>query len=216
MLQLFKNRDLINTGQLLEILDQNLSPRLKARGLLWNGSYLWFDGFRNSVRRVFGYSLLKGGQGTFTWGVCLDFIPTLSGNNLRLHRTDKSVKLQLFEWTDEYAASFNKNSDDKSESNVTHWGAYNAKQSVKKLMDKYEARIFKWFDAAYTLEDVIKIAEYQVAEGKIYKFHNPDPQWILAFLYAKTKEHQKAIEIIHMLDIDETLKPQLIQKVKKL
>jgi hypothetical protein len=101
-------------------LDEIISPKIINRGLVWNGNYLWFSQPQNSIRHVFKYSKLKGETGTFEWGVCIDFVPTIFLNKLRFHRTDKSVQLLLFERTNEYSNSFFCRNFDGGI--TTHWG----------------------------------------------------------------------------------------------
>jgi hypothetical protein len=120
MINIFQNRKLINSVTLREILDEIISPKIINRGLVWNGNYLWFSQPQNSIRHVFKYSKLKGETGTFEWGVCIDFVPTIFLNKLRFHRTDKSVQLLLFERTNEYSNSFFCRNFDGGI--TTHWG----------------------------------------------------------------------------------------------
>ena len=106
MRNFFQNKELIDSQTIGDILNEIISPRLAKRGLMWNGKDLWFDQTQNSIRQVFKYSKLKGETGTFVWGVCLDFVPTIVSDKLKFHRTGKSIQPHLFEWTDEYSSSF--------------------------------------------------------------------------------------------------------------
>lgn len=194
-------------------MDKVISPRLKKCGLVWNGNYLWFDQPQNSIRCVFYYTLLKGEQGTFTWGVCPDFIPTITtSNKLKFHRTDKSVTPLLFDWPNEYANSFF--GGNLKNGVTTHWGKKDAEQSIKDLMDRYENQIFNWFKTASSLEGLIQISERQVKAGKSYNLHNPSPKLILAFLYSKASQKDRAIQMIEVLNIDQLLKQDLILRIE--
>ena len=213
MINFFQNTELVDSHTVGQILNEIISPRLSNRGLIRNEKYLWFDQPKNSVRQVFGYSRLKGETGTFVWGVCFDFVPTISANKLKFHRTDKSVTQQLFEWTDEYSNSF---SGGRLEGGITtHWGKRETKNSIICLFDKYEQKINKWFDRASTFENLIDIAEQQIKTGKSYNLHSPDQRIVLAFLQAKTNQLDNATRTINKLTIDGSLKELLLKQICK-
>ena len=211
MLSFFKSdNSLIDKQTLRQILDKVISPRLKKQGLVWDGDYLWFDQPQNSIRRVFKYTLLKGEMGTFAWGICLDFIPTIaSSNTLQFHRTDKSVVPILFEWPDEYANSFS--GGDLKGGVTTHWGNWKAERSIKALIDRYENRVSRFFEEAMSLEDIVQVAERQIAIGKSYNLHSPNPKLALAFLYGKISQLDKAAHMIDLLNLDQPLKGELLR-----
>ena len=213
MMNLFQNTELVDSNTIGLFLDEIISPRLSKRGLFWNSKYLWFDQPKNSVRQVFGYSRLKGETGTFVWGVCIDFVLTISSNKLKFHRTDKSVTQHLFEWTDEYSNSF---FGGKLDGGITtHWGKRETKNSIHRLFDKYEQKINKWFDRASTFENLIDIAEQQIKTGKSYNLHSPDQRLVLAFLQAKTHQLDKATKTINQLALDDNLKELLVKQISK-
>jgi len=213
MMNFLRNTELVDSHTVGQILDEIISPRFCNRGLVWNGKYLWFDQPKNSIRQVFGYSRLKGETGTFVWGVCLDFVPTISSNKLKFHRTDKSVTQHLFEWTDEYSNSFIGGQLDGGI--TTHWGNQGTKNSIHHLFDKYEQKINKWFDRASTFEHLIDIAEQQIKTRKSYNFHSPDQRLVLAFLQAKSNQFSNATKTIDLLNIDDSLKQLLLNQISK-
>lgn len=210
----FKEHKLpIHKQTLRDILNRVISPRLKKCGLVWNADYLWFDQPHDSIRFVFHYTLLKGETGTFTWGVCPDFIPTITtSNKLQFHRTDKSVKPLLFDWPNEYTNSFS--GGNLKNGVTTHWGKKEAERSIKDLMDRYENQIFNWFKTASSLDGLIQIAERQIETGKSYNIHNPNPKLVLAFLYGKTSQKDKAMQMIELLNTDQLLKEDLIMRIE--
>ena len=213
LLFLKKHRSPIDKQTLRGILDKIISPCLKKYGLVWNGNYLWFDQPHDSIRYVFHYTLLKGETGTFTWGVCPDFIPTITtSNRLKFHRTDKSVTPLLFEWPNEYANSFF--GGNLKNGITTHWNKKDAERSIKDLMDRYENQMFDWFKTASSLEGLIQIAERQVETGKSYNLHSPNPMLVLAFLYSKASQRDKATKMIEILNIDQLLKQDLIMRIE--
>lgn len=213
MINFFQNTKLVDSETVGQILNEIISPRFANRGLIWNDKGLWFNQPQNSIRQVFSYSKLKGETVTFVWGVCLDFVPTISSNKLKFHRTDKSVTQHLFEWTDEYSNSF---SGGRLEEGITtHWGKRETKNSILCLFDKYEQKINNWFDRATTFENLIDIAEQQIKTGKSYNIHSPDQRLVLAFLQAKTNQLDNAIETINLLTIDDSLKELLLKQIRK-
>lgn len=135
-----------------------------------------YGSISRTIRRgTFFVIHLKGETGTFTWGVCPDFIPTITGSNkLQLHRTDRSVIPLLFDWPNEYANSF---LGGKLKNGITtHWGKKDAEHSIKELIDRYENEIFNWFKKASSLQGLIQIAEQQARTGKCYHLHHPNPR----------------------------------------
>lgn len=208
-----KNTELVDNHTVGQILNEIISPRLSNRGLVWNGNYLWFDQPKNSIRQVFKYLRLKGEAGTFVWGVCLDFVPTISSNKLKYHRTDKGVTQHLFEWTDEYSNSFTGGL--MSGGITTHWGKRETKDSIHRLFNKYEQKINKWFDRASTFDNLIDIAEYQIKTGNSYNFHSPDQRLVLAFLEAKTHQLDSATQTLNLLALDNNLQELLLKQISK-
>ena len=203
----------VDKETLRDILDKVISPRLKTYGLIWDGKYLWFDQPHDSIRLVFQYTLLKGETGTFTWGVCPDFMPTITASNkLQFHRTDKSAIPLLFEWPNEYANAFS--GGNLKGGITTHWGKRETERSVKDLMDRYESQILNWFKMASSLEGLIQIAERQVETGNSYDLHSPSPKFVLAFLYGRTSQMDKAIQTLELLNIDQLLKKDLIMRIE--
>jgi hypothetical protein len=108
MLNIFSrnNKSLIDAATLQQILDEVLSPRLERLGLIKAANYIWHEPTLKEIRQGFSYSLLKGAQGIFTWGVNLDFLPMISSGKVVYHKSAKKYVHHLFEWTDEYANSF--------------------------------------------------------------------------------------------------------------
>jgi hypothetical protein len=209
----FHKTKIVDGYTLRQSLDEIISPRLAKRTLFWNEKYLWFNQPQNSIRQVFGYSILKGGRGTFVWGVCLDFVPTITSNKLRFHRTDKSVTQHLFEWTDEYSDSFMGGHLDGGI--TTHWGKQATKNSIQYLLDKYETKIHDWLNKTSTFENLIAIAEQQIKIGNSYNLHNPDQRMVLAFLQAKTNQLDNATKTINALTLDDNLRQLLLKQISK-
>jgi len=221
MLDIFKAKERpVDKATLRQILDKEITPAFVDTGLQWNGDYLWFNQSIGSIRRVFTYDLLKGEQGTFSWGVCLDFVPTISGRRLQNHRTDKSVTLHLFEWPKGYVNSFASQEISKVDF-TSHWGMKNTTKSIRQLIRKYEQPIKDWFQRANTIDKLIDITKEQVRIGEHYNIHYPAPQYVLAFLYAKSGDKAKGLKIIedkkdHFFNADITLEQKVIQRLTEI
>ena len=200
MFNIFRKRDnsLIDAATLQQILGEILSPKLGQLGLTRQANYLWYDSTVDHIRRGFSYSLLKGGQATFTWGVNLDFLPIVSNGKIVYHKSAKNYVHHLFEWTDEYRSSFL--GKELAGGVTTHFGAHNARKSIATLFKRYESSIVNWFNTASSISELVSIAERQVADGKHYKFHDPHPAYVLAFLNAKANRLDQAAGLFDNLD----------------
>ncbi len=198
-LSMFRDTTLVDGNALIEILEESISPRLLNLGFVKKDKYLWYSPNIKTIRQGFAYSKLKGGQGTFTWGVCIDFIPIVSGNVLKFFKSENKFKFHLFEWTEEYSHSF---FGGQIRNGVTsHWEIKNAKKTITKLFDNYEFKMQKWFDRTLQFDNIIAIAESQINFGKQYNFHSPNPKYVLAFLYAQEKLTEKAIQTFDVLNL---------------
>ena len=200
MLNIFSwnNKSLIDATTLQQILDELLTPRLERLGLAKAIDYLWYEPTLKEIRQGFSYTLLKGATGTFTWGVKLDFIPMVSSGKVVYHKSAKKYVHHLFEWTDEYASSFN--GGQLAGGVTTHFGLQEGRKSIATLFERYEQKIISWFDTASSIENLIGIAERQVSIGKHYDIHHPRPKYVLAFLYAKAKQLDKATKLFDSLN----------------
>jgi hypothetical protein len=201
----------VDIEDLKRLLHEILTPRLKAKGLDGHEGYLWFDQPKNNIRKVFQYIPLTGGQGTFAWGVCLDFVPAFSGEKLEFYRTDKSARPLLFAWTDTYADSFfgkplNREID-------TLNGVKEAEKSVLSLFEKHNSDIDTWFKRAESIDGLIELAQEQVFTGKSYDLHSPDPKLVLAFLMARVGREEEAKLAVGTMDIDDVQKEMLVQQL---
>ncbi len=91
-----KNLDEVLLEKRLEIFNEIVTPKFSQIGLTnWNGKYLWFSNFNEEgIKYVIEYNVLKGFGGSFSFGICYDFVPTItSQNKLTYHKTDKSTKI---------------------------------------------------------------------------------------------------------------------------
>lgn len=194
-------------------LNKVITPRLSNIGLNSHSDYLWLSKSANSTRKVFKYNLLKGNQGTFTWGACFDFIPTVSGNTLKFHRTEKGIVMHLFEWTDEYASSFDGGKLDGG--GISHWDANKLGKSIDRLLDKHENKMIDFFAGTSSIEKSITTTEKQIHDQKRYNLHSPDPKYILPFLLARNNQVEEGLLALKELTyLDDDLRTR-IEKILK-
>jgi hypothetical protein len=215
MLTIFSNnnKSLVETSTLQKNVDETLSLRLERLGLVKTENYLWNEPTLKDIRKGFSYSILKGAAGTFTWGVNLDFLPIISGEKIVFHKSTKKYVHHLFEWTDEYASSFF--GGQLVDGVTTHFGLKDTKKSILTLFERNEQKIIKWFDTAITVEHLIDKAEKQISVGKHYEIHHPKPKYVLAFLYAKAKNLDKASKVFENLSDDHfNFNKEVKEKVK--
>lgn len=214
--------ELIQGERLLSILNEIITPYMKELGLYWRGDYYWLGESKDSIRKVFKYDLLKGGQGTFSWGVSLDFISMPSGNKLVYHRTKKSVKQHLFEWPMGYSYCFYGCKIKHGDGVTEHWGTDKTQDTINRVISREYDGIKSWFDKTSNIIDLIEITEKQVygkekingQEYNIYSMHHPSPKYTLAFLYAKVGRITDAKELLEAAKVIDFEKyPELKEKV---
>jgi hypothetical protein len=198
-INILNDKNLIDGNNLIELLDDIISTRLLNLGLVKKDKYLWYSPNAKGIKQGFKYSLLKGGQGTFKWGICVDFIPILSGNALKFFKSENKFWFHLFEWTDEYSNSFF--GGQMTNGVTSHWGFKTAKKTITQVFNNYELKIQAWFDKALEFDGIIDIAESQSNFGKQYNIHSPNPKYVLAFLYAKTMRIERSIPTFDELSL---------------
>lgn len=199
MFNLSGHKSLIDKNSLIELLDYTISPKVQNLGLIRQGDYLWYPYSTGVIRKGLEYLHLKGDQATLTWGVCIDFIPTYVGSNLAFHKTAKKFKFHLFEWPEEYSNSFF--GGNLKNGVTTHLGINSAKRSIKTLFDRNESKIIDWYNQTSTIKDLIKTLEHQAEFGKYYNLHSPNPKYVLAFLYAKSSQSERAVNLFDSLEL---------------
>ena len=187
------NKSIIDYKNLQELLDEILTPKFQQIGLTKSTNFTWHEQTLKEIRLGFTYTQLKGASGTFTWGVNLDFIPTVNNNKIEYHKTVKNYLHHLFEWTDEYSNSFIGKPVTKGV--TTHFGLKETKKSIMALFERNESKIFNWYEKAKSIENLIDIAEKQVNFGEYYEIHSPRAKYTLAFLYARANRINDALKL---------------------
>ncbi len=85
----------INNARLHAIVRGEVERVLGPRGFEAAGDLKWVRDRDAPIRQVFAFTKWKGGVVGPSWGVSLDFVPHLSGQQLRWHRSNKAAKLDL-------------------------------------------------------------------------------------------------------------------------
>ena len=199
MFNLFSKQQNLDADGLKKLIDEVITPVVIGLGMEQKDDYLWYCSGANEIRSGLQYSLLKGDQGTLTWGLCLNYVPLISGNNLRFCRTERSFKFHLFEWTDEYSNSFS--GGKMTNGVVAHSDIRGTKEALQNLVKRYTPKIQNWLESVQNTDQIIKCAELQINEAKHYKLHYPNAKYILPFLYAKKHIGDHAIEQFESLDL---------------
>ncbi|MDT0557174.1 hypothetical protein RM697_00855 [Ichthyenterobacterium sp. W332] len=189
-----ENLDEVLLDKRLEIFQGVVSPRLSKIGLKnWNGKYIWFSDFNNEgIKHVVEYNVLKGFGGSFSFGNCFDFVPTISGKKLVNHRTDKSTKIIYFKRLEGWQESFEKNKPINPD-RISTINEQKFRDSLERVLFNNVPKIKSWFEGKSTLEENIN--------GLLYDVKNPvfeigqriiSSEYILAFLYKRNGDIKSA------------------------
>ena len=175
----------------LEVFQEIVSPAFAEIGLHnWNGKYRWFSDFsEEGIKHVIEYQVFKGYGGSFYYGICFDFIPTISGKKLIFHRTEKSTRI-IYE---KLIEGWQNDKEGKSSKpyKVKTFNEHKFRVSLNKVLWYNTPKIQKWFKANTTLaqitnsllEDVKNPPYMHEFEGKIITY-----EYILAFIYKNKKD----------------------------
>jgi len=190
--------DLTHT-EFKELLDLELTPVMRERGLTYDGRYTWYGEMNNSMRKSISAYLLKSGA-IFRWAITFDFIPWVSGNRLVYSRTEKNIFAHLYEYPhDFYAASESWEAQERW-ANSTCRMTQMALDGIQKIIDSIHtafAHDLKWFDKWHsefnTIDDALRMVNAKImphGELMYYNFY-PSPVYIKAFLLAATDNKEE-------------------------
>ena len=187
-------------NELKDLLSSELTERLKDFGLLKSdGNYLWFGDFNeDGYRKVFHYCRLKGNCGTFRWGFCFRDIATITtSRTIRNHRTDKSVRLHLWDEPFNYLVP-NEGPfiDYMFKGIMSQWGKSEFKRTFRDLWDHSYPAILFWFEKHKTNNDILEIIENQQKFGKNYHGRDPMVNYIKAFILCKVGRVDEGVKLI--------------------
>ena len=149
-----KNLDEVLLKKRLEILNEIATPKFYEIGLNnWNGKYLWFSDFnKDGLKFVVEYNVFKGFGGSFSFGICYDFIPTISSQNkLTYNKTHKSTKIIYYKrlegWQKNYENKIPINPDRISTVNEEKF-----RKSLNNVIKNNIPKLKKWFEENNTIE----------------------------------------------------------------
>ncbi|WP_445455562.1 hypothetical protein [Flavobacterium sp. HNIBRBA15423] len=183
-----KNLDEVLLEKRLEILNEIATPKFSEIGLNnWNGKYLWFSDFNeDGLKFVVEYNVFKGFGGSFSFGICYDFIPTISSQKkLTYHRTDKSTKIIYYKRLQGWQKSYENNSPINPDK-ISTVNEEKFRKSLTNVVENNIPKLKKWFDENETIEQnitsllsEIKNPPYEIGRY-IISF-----EYILGFINAK-------------------------------
>jgi hypothetical protein len=189
-----ENLDAISLEKRILIFAEVVTPKFAEIGLKnWNGKYLWFSDFNDAgIKHVVEYNVFKYFGGSFTYGNCYDFIPTLSADKLIYHRTPKSTKVIYYKKVD----GWQKSDDEDSPVNIDHISTVNEEKFRKTLNEVLERNIPKlreWFENNQTIEQNIESLLTDLKKEKIgFVKRIISFDYILCFLFAQLKDFETA------------------------
>ncbi|WP_109435356.1 MULTISPECIES: hypothetical protein [Aquimarina] len=189
-----QNLDEVLLEKRIEIFAKVVTPRFAEIGLNnWNGKYIWFSDFNDEgIKHVVEYNVLKGFGGSFSFGNCFDFVPTISGKKLINHRTDKSTKVIYFNRLESWQESFKKNRPINPD-RISTVNEQKFKDSLNRVLSNNIPKLKKWFNGKTTIEKNIsallkdiKNPPFEIGQ-RIISF-----EYILAFLHKEIKDYELA------------------------
>lgn len=178
----------------IEIFQEKVTPQFAEIGLTnWNGKYLWFSDFNEyGVKHVVEYNVFKGFGGSFTYGNCFNFIPTISNGKWVNHRTDKSTAILFFNRLEGWQKSFKANSI----LNPDRISTVNEKKfnsSLDIVLKNNLPKLKQWFSENETIKQninsLVLMAEnppYEIGQ-RVISF-----EYLLAFLHAHECDYNEA------------------------
>lgn len=192
--------DLLEGPRLKTKLDGALSPIMERIGLVWRGDYHWLEPGSPPLRKAVHFLLLKGGGAVLSWGVCLNFVPLISGQRLVYHGTFKTAKMDVFEWPDSYSDSFVRSERfDGVECSTDQFDASLARHSFKVL-----PAVHSWLGRMNTIDDVEAELLRQINSGvSAHRLHSPRQQYVLAFIQAAKGDAASGARTLRSIDRDD-------------
>jgi len=189
-----KNHNEVLLSKRLEIFAEKVTPKFAEIGLKnWNGKYIWFSDFNeHGIKHVIEYNVLKGFRGSFTYGNCFDFVPTISNGKWINHKTNKSTKILFFNRLDGCQESLNNdrliNPDIISTVNEDKFNS-----DLDKVLQANLPRLEEWFSKNETIEQnlnsLISMTKNLPRDigTRIISF-----EYLLAFFYSNKSNYQEA------------------------
>jgi len=189
-----KNLDEVLLDKRLSIFQEMVTPKLAEIGLEnWNGKYIWFSNFNNQgIKHVIEYNVFKGYGGSFSFGNCFDFVPSISGKKLINHRTDKSTKIIYFKRLEGWQESYEKNKP-LNPDKITTVNEQKFRKSLDKVLSHNIPKLKKWFSETNTIDKNIVSLKKDI-ENSPFEIGQRiiSHEYILAFLHKKNGDSKSA------------------------
>eukprot|EP01133_Synstelium_polycarpum_P005138 gene5138-5957_t len=90
-----KTFEIVRIDQIHEIVSPTIESLLQPLGFEVQGPLSWLRSVDAPIRQLFRLEQWKGGALAPSWALSLDFVPHLSGNEIKWHRTSKSARPDL-------------------------------------------------------------------------------------------------------------------------
>jgi hypothetical protein len=169
-------------------------PLLMAGGFQTSARRRWARSYP-PIRHVFELAPMKGATFIPRWGLSLDFVPHVKGNELAWHRTDKSAVLDLVydpvDFDAEWASSF---------AIYSLHGADRVRRDAERVLPAAVRKARAWLDGAQELASVLERAEWlRTADrpGRRFAFENYVQQPLAyAFLLARSGSRDQALQVL--------------------
>jgi len=213
-----KNLDEVLLEKRLEIFNEIVTPRFAEIGLNnWNGKYLWFSDFNDQgIKYVIEYNVFKGFGGSFSFGICYDFIPTISSKKkLIYHKTNKSTKIIYYKRLEGWQKNY-ENNNPINPDKISTINEQKFRKSLNNVIENNIPKLKKWFEENKTIEqnrlsllNDINNPPYEVGR-RIISF-----EYILSFIYARKKDFDTAEYWIKKHFEDRTDKTEMDLILKK-
>lgn len=178
----------------IEIFKEIVTPKFAEIGLNnWDGKYLWYSDFNSEgIRHVIEYNVFKYYGGSFTFGNCFDFVPSISGNKLVNHATDKSTKILYFKRLEGWQKAMENNSPVNPDE-ISTVNEKKFRESLDNVLAENIPKLKLWFLEKKTIDENItgllediKNPPFEVGQ-RIISF-----EYVLGFLYKQKGDIQSA------------------------
>lgn len=183
----FKNLDEVLLEKRIQIFSEIVTPKFTEIGLKnWNGKYIWYSDFNNEgIKKVIEYNVSKGFGGSFTFGNCFSFVPTISSKKLLNHKTEKSTKIIYFKRLDGSQKSLENNTRCNPD-RISTVNEEKFRLSLNTMLANNLSKLQKWFGDNDTIEKNIVNLTYDI-NNPPYEIgqRTISNEYVLAFLLAQ-------------------------------
>jgi hypothetical protein len=189
-----QNLDEVLLEKRIEIFKEIVTPKFAEIGLNnWDGKYLWYSDFNeDGIKHVIEYNVFKYYGGSFSFGNCFSFVPTISGKKLVNHRTDKSTKIIYYKRLEGWQQIMEKNSPINPDK-ISTINEKKFRESLDKVLSENIPKLTLWFQGKKTIEENIsglladiKNPPFEIGQRTI------SYEYILGFLFKQKGDIESA------------------------